>query len=489
MRETDDADAERTGRLRGSLEGSKKERSDRDRAGWGHVPFIMRCGTAGRLESGVLMVNVSVALRALKSRNYRLFFSGQSISLIGTWMTRVATSWLIYRLTHSAFLLGVASFAGQVPLFFLAPLAGVWVDRWNRHRTLVATQVLSMLQSFALAVLAFTGVIQVWHVIALMLFQGVINAFDMPARQAFVIQMVDDRADLPNAIALNSSMVNGARLIGPAIAGVIIAAAGEGYCFLIDGISYVAVIASLLAMHVPAPVARQIQTRVLEELADGWRYVSQSPPIRSILLLLATISLLGMPYTVLMPIFAGRVLGGGPHTLGILMACIGVGALVGAVALAGRRTVLGLGKVIPISAGILGAALVAFGFSRMLWLSAALLLAAGFGMMRNMAACNTILQTILDEEKRGRVMAFYTMALAGMYPFGSLIAGTAAARMGAPLTVSLSGVLCLTAAGLFARELPRFRKLVRPIYARLGILPEVATGLQAATAMSSTSEG
>lgn len=427
------------------------------------------------------MVDVSVALRALRSRNYRLFFSGQSVSLIGTWMTRIATSWLVYRLTHSAFLLGVASFAGQIPLFFLAPLAGVWVDRWNRHRTLVATQTLSMVQSFALAALALTGVITVWEIIALMLFQGVINAIDMPARQAFVIQMVDDRTDLPNAIALNSSMVNAARLIGPAVAGVLIAAVGEGYCFLADGVSYMAVIASLLAMRVPARVMGRARQRVLQDLAEGWRYVSQSPPIRSILLLLAAISLLGMPYTVLMPIFAGRVLHGGPHTLGLLMACIGLGALAGAVALATRRTVLGLGKVIPISAGIFGAALAAFGFSRALWISAALLLVAGFGMMRHMAASNTILQTIVEEEKRGRVMAFYAMAFVGMSPFGSLIAGAVADRIGAPLTVSISGALCIIGAGLFARDLPRLRTLIRPIYAQLGILPELATGIQAAS--------
>jgi MFS family permease len=427
------------------------------------------------------MVDVSVALRALRSRNYRLFFAGQTVSLIGTWMTRVATSWLIYRLTHSAFLLGVASFAGQIPLFFLAPLAGVWVDRWDRHRTLVATQALSMVQSFALAVLALTGVIAVWHIILLMLMQGLINAFDMPARQAFVIQMVDDRADLPNAIALNSSMVNAARLLGPAIAGVMIAAIGEGYCFLADGISYMAVIASLLAMHVPARAAQRARKRVIQDLAEGWRYVSQSPPIRAILLLLAAISLLGMPYTVLMPIFAGRVLQGGAHTLGWLMASIGVGALAGAVALAARTTVLGLGRVIPISAAIFGGALIAFGFSRHFWISALLLFAAGFGMMRHMAASNTILQTIVEEEKRGRVMAFYAMAFVGMSPFGSLIAGAAAARIGAPLTVSISGVLCVIGAGVFARDLPRLRTVIRPIYTRLGILPEVASGLQAAT--------
>ncbi len=403
-------------------------------------------------------------------------------------MTRVATSWLIYRLTHSAFLLGAASFVGQVPLFFLAPIAGVWVDRWNRHRTLVATQALSMVQSFALTVLALIGTIQVWHVIALMFFQGVVNAFDMPARQAFVVEMVDDRADVPNAIALNSSMVNAARLIGPAVAGVVIAAVGEGYCFLIDGFSYAAVIISLLAMHVQRPAARSRSKKTWQELVEGWRYVTGSVPIRAILLLLAVISLLGMPYTVLMPVFAARVLGGGPHTLGILMACTGVGALVGALALATRRTVVGLGKVIPVSSVIFGAALVGFGFSRLLWLSMLLLVFTGFGMMRQMAASNTILQTILEEEKRGRVMSFYAMSFAGMSPFGSLLAGIVAAKIGAPKTVIASGALCIAGALVFARQLPRLREWIRPIYIQLGILPEVAEGIRDASRLQTVSD-
>lgn len=410
------------------------------------------------------------------------------MSLIGTWMTRVATSWLIYRLTHSAFLLGIVSFAGQVPLFFLAPIAGVWVDRWNRHKALVATQVLSMVQSFALAALALSGVINVWQVIVLMFFQGVVNAVDMPARQAFVVQMVDNRADLPNAIALNSSMVNAARLIGPAVAGVVIAAAGEGYCFLIDGVSYIAVIVSLLAMRVYRPPARLQTKKVLEDLVEGWHYVAGSAPIRSILLLLALVSLLGMPYTVLMPIFAARVLHGGPHTLGILMACIGIGALAGAMALAARRSVLGLGKVIPISAGLFGVALIGFGLSRMLWVSMCLLLVSGFGMMRHMAASNTILQTILEEEKRGRVMSFYAMAFAGMSPFGSLLAGAVAAKIGAPETVILSGAFCSVGALMFAQELPRLRRLIRPIYVQLGILPELASGIQRASRLQTVSD-
>jgi len=387
-------------------------------------------------------------------------------------MTRVATSWLVYRLTHSAFLLGITSFVGQAPLFFIAPLAGVWVDRWNKHRTLIGTQVLSMLQSLALAAITLSGKVTVTDVILLMLLQGFINAFDMPVRQSFVIEMVDQREDLPNAIALNSSMVNAARLIGPAIAGILISAAGEGACFLIDGISYGAVIISLLAMRFSSGVVARKNKRLVDDLVEGWRYVITSVPIRSILLLLALASLVGMPYTVLMPIFAARVLHGGPHTLGVLMSATGVGALIGALTLAGRPTVLGLGRVIPISAALFGAALIGFGLSFKLWISLLFLLLAGFGMMRHLAASNTILQTILEDEKRGRVMSFYSMAFAGMSPFGSLLAGVIAARFGAPATVAISGALCLLGAGWFFRQLPAVRKVIRPIYVELGIVTE-----------------
>ena len=429
------------------------------------------------------------ALRALKSRNYRLFFGGQSVSLIGTWMTRVATSWLVYRLTGSALLLGVVSFAGQVPMFFLGPFAGVWVDRWDRHRTLVVTQVLSMVQSFALAVLALTGWITIEEVVVLSIFQGVVNAFDMPARQAFAIQMVDDRKDLSNAIALNSSMVNATRLVGPALAGMVIAAVGEGWCFLIDGVSYIAVIISLLAMRIAVTAAPAPERKPLwGEVAEGWGYVSGSVPIRSILLLLALVSLVAMPYTVLMPIFAKEILHGGPNLLGFLMAATGVGALVSAVTLAARRSVLGLGRAIPISAAIFGAALVAFAFSRTVWLSIALLLFTGYGFMRQIAASNTILQTIAEEGKRGRVMSFYAMAFQGLAPFGSLIAGAMASRFGAPNTLIVGGIICAAGAGLFARELPAIRKATRPIYRELGILPQIATGLQAASAMDAEAE-
>lgn len=413
-------------------------------------------------------------MRALRSRNYRLFFEGQLVSLIGTWMTRVATAWLVYRLTHSAFLLGFTAFAGQAPIFFLTPFAGVWVDRWDRHRTLVVTQVLSMLQSFALAALALSGVIRIWEIIALVMFQGAVNAFDMPARQAFVVQMIERREDLGNAIALNSSMVNGARLVGPAVAGVVIAAVGEGYCFLIDGFSYLAVIASLLAMRVIRTAAQRERLRLTAELREGWRYVRQSAPIRSVLLFLALISLVGMPYTVLMPIFAAAILHGNAHTLGFLMAAAGCGALAGALTLAMRRGVLGLGRVIVWSATLFGVGLIGLGMSRVLWGSLLAVAAAGFGMMRHMASSNTILQTIVAEDKRGRVMAYYSMAFQGIAPFGSLIAGAVAAKVGAPWTIMGGGALCLAGAAVFQSQLPRLRRVVRPIYVEKGILMEGA---------------
>ncbi len=403
-------------------------------------------------------------------------------------MTRIATSWLVYRLTGSAVLLGVVSFAGQVPALLFGPVAGVWVDRWERRRTLIATQVFSMLQSFALAALTLGGIITTSQIVWLAAAQGLINAFDMPARQAFVIQMVENREDLSNAIALNSSMVNGARLIGPAVAGVVIAAAGEGYCFLADGLSYIAVIASLAAMQIVSVPARGPQRRVLEELGEGWRYVTRSVAIRSLLLLLGVISLVGMPYTVLMPIFASNVLGGGPNTLGFLMAATGVGALAGAAELATRRSVLGLGRQIAIADAVFGASLIVFALSRSLWLSVAVLAASGYGMIQQMAGTNTILQTIVDEEKRGRVMSFYSMAFMGMAPFGSLLAGGLAARIGAQATLVIGGALCLAGGVWLARALPGIRREVRPIYVQLGILPEVATGIQQASSLQTPPE-
>jgi MFS family permease len=365
-----------------------------------------------------------------EASHYRLFFAGQSISLIGTWMTRIATSWLVYKLTGSALLLGVVGFAGQIPTFLLSPFAGVLVDRWNRHRLLVVTQVLAMLQSLALGVLALTGLLNIRDVVLLSLFQGVINAFDMPARQTFVVEMVERREDLANAIALNSSMVNTARLLGPSIGGVIIAALGEGWCFIIDGVSYLAVVASLLAMTIPPQAAlKAVESGVLKQLREGWNYASGFAPVRNILLLLALLSLVGMPYTVLMPVFANRILHGGPYTLGWLMAASGVGALAGAMFLAARTTVVGLGKFIPVMAGVFGAGLIAFSFSHFIWLSLILMVMTGLGFMVQMAVSNTLLQTIVDEDKRGRVMSFYTSAFMGTAPFGSLLAGSVAEKI------------------------------------------------------------
>jgi MFS family permease len=413
----------------------------------------------------------------MRHRNFRLYYGGQTISLIGTWMTRLATSWLVYRLTGSALLLGVVGFAGQIPTFLLAPFAGVWIDRLNRRQVLLITQVLAMIQSLALAVLTLSKHITVQEIILLGAFQGAINAFDMPGRQAFLVQMVD-KADLGNAIALNSSMVNMARLVGPSLAGAVIAISGEGYCFLIDGISYIAVIASLLAMRLETKTIERSARSVLAQLKEGWTYVSGFAPIRTILLLFAIVSLMGWPFTVLMPIFAAKVLKGGPHTLGFLMAAMGVGALVSAVSLAVRRTVLGLGRMIPLSAGAFGIGLIFFGLSRNLWISLAMMLVCGFGLMQQMAASNTIIQTIVEESKRGRVMSFYTMAFVGMAPFGSLLAGSLANLIGAPKTVMLTGTCCVIGAIWFASNLRMIRRLIRPIYADLGILPPADTVIQ-----------
>jgi MFS family permease len=409
--------------------------------------------------------------RALRHRKYRLFFGGQSVSLVGTWITRIATSWLVYRLTGSPLLLGLVGFAGQIPTLVLAPFTGVLVDRWDRHRILVITQALSMLQSLALAVLALAQVITVAEILVLQVAQGIINAFDTPARQAFVVEMVGDRRDLPNAIALNSMMVNGSRIIGPSIGGALIAAFGEGWCFLVDAVSYLAVIASLFAMRVSHERLPRAQTPLLEELRDGFRYVSGLLPMRAVLLLLALVSTMGMPYMVLMPAVAKHILHGGPHTLGFLMTAAGAGALGGALYLASRTSVVGLGRAIALAACTFGAGLVAFSLSRTLWLSLLLLPATGAGMMVTMASTNTFLQTIVEERLRGRVMAFYAMAFLGTAPIGSLIAGVVADRLGVPATIFMGGAVCLLGGGAFALWLPRFRALVRPIYVARGILP------------------
>ncbi|HEY9806362.1 MAG TPA: MFS transporter [Candidatus Obscuribacterales bacterium] len=415
---------------------------------------------------------INPTLRALESRNYRLFFVGQGLSLIGTWMTQTATIWLVYHLTNSALLLGVVGFAQQIPNFLLTPFAGVFVDRWNRHRTLVITQVLAMIQSLALAALALTGTIQIWQIIVLSVFQGFINAFDMPTRQAFVVEMVEKKENLSNAIALNSSAFSGARLIGPAIAGFVIAAVGTGACFLIDGISYIAVIAGLLAMRLPA---RSVKLNVNQEpiwhkLTEGFAYAFGFAPIRSLLLLIGLVSFMGMPYTVLAPIFASEILHGGPETLGFLMAASGLGALLGAIYLSSRQTVLGLGKIIATAPAVFGLALIVFALSHVLWLSLLAMLFLGASLILQATSSNTILQTIVDEDKRGRVMSFYTVAFISMVTFGNLAAGGLASKIGASNTLVIGGVFCIVGAVLFAKQLPALRQLVRPIYQRMGVL-------------------
>jgi MFS family permease len=417
---------------------------------------------------------MSRAWRALRHQNFRLFFGGQSISLIGTWMTRIATSWLVYRLTGSALLLGLVGFVGQIPTFLLAPFAGVWVDRLDRRKVLVWTQVLAGLQSLILAVLTLAKVVTIHEVLILSVFQGLINAFDMPGRQAFLIEMVEDKKDLGNAIAINSSMVNVARLLGPSLGGLIIAGVGEGYCFLIDAISYIAVIASLLMMHIRPNIASAVVGRkrpsMMVQLREGWDFVSTFVPIRAILLLFAVCSLMGMPYTVLMPIFASKVLHGGPHTLGFLMGAAGCGALVAAISLAFRRSVVGLTRVVPTSAAIFGASLILFGLSHVLWLSLLLMLFVGYGMMQGMAASNTIVQTLVKENMRGRVMSYYTMAFVGMAPFGSLLAGALAHFFSAPTAIMFTGSCCVLGALWFTTQLPAMRAIMRPIYVEMGLL-------------------
>ncbi|HEY6331980.1 MAG TPA: MFS transporter [Blastocatellia bacterium] len=404
------------------------------------------------------------ALRALRHRNFKLFFCGQSISLVGTWMTRIATSWLVYRLTGSSFLLGTVSFAGQIPTFILGPVAGVWIDRLERRRVLLVTQFLAALQSLALATLTLSRHITISEIIWLSVLQGMINALDTPGRQSFLVQMVEGPADLSNAIALNSTMVNGARLIGPALAGITIAAVGEGYCFLIDGISYFAVLASLLAMHVQTEAGAKSSARMVEQLKEGWAYVSTFAPIRTVLVLFAIISFIGIPYTLLMPVFATKVLHGGPHTLGFLMGAAGVGSIIAALSLAARKSVRGLYKLIPVVAALFGTGLVAFSFSRIYWLSLLILVVTGYGMMQQFAASNTVIQTIVDDDKRGRVMSYWTMAYMGASPFGSLLAGALAPVIGAPGTVLLCGIGCIAGAVWFWLQIPKLRPLIRPIY-------------------------
>ena len=411
--------------------------------------------------------SASFMLRALKYPNYRLFFGGQIVSLTGTWISMTATSWLVYRLTGSAMLLGIIGFASQVPSFLVTPFAGILVDRWNRRHLLIATQTASMLQSFALAALTLTGTITIPRLIALSVVQAVVNAFDMPTRQSFVVALIEDKRDLGNAIALNSSMFNAARLVGPTLAGAIIAVSSEGWCFLLDGVSFLAVIGSLLAMRI-APVARVARTDIspLMQLKEGWVYAYSHPAIRAVITLVAVTCLLGVPYSILMPVFAATILRGGPDTLGFLMAATGGGALLGALHLAGRRSTAGLTKTIGVATAVFGVGLTAFAFSRVLWLSIVFLVVASFGFMVQVASSNTLLQTIVEDSKRGRVMSFFLMAFFGTAPFGSLLAGWLSDRVGAPWTVAASGVCCVAAASWFWRSVSSIEVAIAPAFAR-----------------------
>ena len=408
---------------------------------------------------------------ALRSRNYRLFFAGQGVSLIGTWMTQIATVWLVYDLTQSAFMLGIVGFTSQIPSFVLAPFGGAFVDRFSRHQILIGTQILAMGQSLALATLALSGAIQIWHVFALSLFQGIINAVDAPARQVFVFELVEQREDLANAIAINSTMFNGARLIGPALGGLLIARVGEGYCFLIDGLSYIAVIMALLAMRlVPTDIPMMAGSH-LQKIKEGFVYAFSSPPIRSILLLSGLVSLMGMQYAVLVPVFADKILKGDAQTLGFLMAASGVGAIFGGVYLATRRSVIGLGKFIVISPSVLGTGLIIFSLSRFLPLSLFAMLLIGLGTILQISAGNIILQTIVDDDKRGRVMSLYTMSFLGMTPFGNLLGGTLGDRIGVTDTLIIAGILCILGSIYFSRQLPALKKIVTKSMSAKGLSP------------------
>lgn len=435
----------------------------------------------GNKDSGSIPLRVSTIFRSLRHRNYRLFFSGQSISLIGTWMQRIALPWVVYRMTDSEVLLGVVGFASSIPSFVLAPFAGVLIDRWSRYRVMLVTQIISMIQAGVLAWLSLTGGLDVWHIVVLSLILGIINTFDMPARHSFVINMVNGKEDIGNAIALNSMMFNGARLIGPSVAGVVLATVGEGACFLINAVSYIFVIASLLMMNVNETKEKKEKTPIFRELKEGLDYTFGFAPIKHIILLLGIVSFMSASYQVLMPVYAKEVLGGDSHTYGFLMGSAGAGALLGAIYLASRDTVLRLGRLIPAAAALLSAGLIALALSSSFLISMFLIFFTGLGMMAHTAASNTILQTITDEDKRGRVMSFYTMALMGTVPFGSLLAGWMAKWIGTPWTIFVGGAVCLVGALAFYRRLPELKKLVRPVYVRMGILPEVAEGIHTAS--------
>lgn len=409
----------------------------------------------------------ATTLRALRHRNFQLFFSGQLISLIGTWMQSVAQAWLVYRLTGSALLLGSVGFASQIPVFLFAPIGGITADRVNRQRLVIATQTLAMTLAGFLAWLTLSGRVHVWHIFVLSAMLGLVNAFDIPGRQAFLVDMVG-KEDLMNAIALNSSMFNGARVIGPAVAGILVARIGEGWCFGANAISYIAVIIGLLLMNVHCE--RRVSSHSpIEDIVEGFRWVNQTKIIRALLLLIGLVSLVGMPYTVLMPVFADKILHGGARGLGILMGSTGVGALFGALTLASKTGVKGLGRWVALACASFGACLFLFSFSTSFWLSVALLAPAGYSMMLQMACSNTLIQTMVPDQLRGRVMALYSMMFMGMAPFGALLGGALAHRVGAPITIAVGGVACVVGAIWFWRALPDMRVEARRLIVAQGM--------------------
>ena len=417
--------------------------------------------------------------RSLRHRNYRLYLTGQLVSVCGTWMQQVAQSWLVYRLTGSATLLGIVGFATQIPVFGLGPIAGVIIDRYSPHRVTVLTQSAALVQALLLSLLTLMGWVQPAHIILLGFVLGIVNAFDMPARQALVNQMVDAK-DLSNAVALNSSMINAARIVGPALAGIVVAKVGEGACFMINTVSYLAVIMALLAMKLPKKSdesARQFS--IAHSLVEGLRYTLATVPIRDVLLLLGLVGFMGMPYMTLMPVFAAKIHKSGADALGMMLGAVGFGALIGALFLAQRATVLGLGRIIVIATLGFGLGLIVFTVSRVFWLSLVILMGVGFGWMVLIAASNTALQTLADNEMRGRVMSLFSMMLVGMAPFGSLLAGWLADRIGAPLVVATGGAFCAVAGVIFARELPRLRAAARPILVARGIIVDPTAGDEA----------
>lgn len=399
-------------------------------------------------------------LRALHSRNYRLFFAGQLVSLTGTWMQSLAMSWLVYRMTNSPLALGVIGFTSQITAFLITPFAGVWADHANRRKIVIFTQALAMVQALTLALLVLTGIVRVWHIIALSAFLGVVNSFDMPVRQSFLVDIVGNKEDLGNAIALNSMLFNSARFLGPMVAGAIIAAFGEGVCFLFNGISYIAVIAALVLMRMEHKQTATSAGGLLHSMREGFVYTFNLRPIRSIMLLMGLISLVVFPYAVLMPVFARDVLHGSSRTLGLLLGAVGLGAFGGGIYLASKEGIAGIGRRIAAAAMIMGAGILLLSFARSVWLSFVILLFVGFGMMVHMASSNTFLQTIVDDDKRGRVMGFYIMAFAGLTPFGSLFSGWLASKAGTPATIAVSGILCFCGALFFASRLGDFEASV-----------------------------